>query len=116
MPNGMTKKLLKIKPRAETRIAPISLTRWHSGVILKNYGRRTLVARRPDSENPHQSGSELGGQIAVDLKADTDFDECRCGPGHNLLHLVRSGSDPPAQLSISTYRRCVSCATARGMA
>jgi hypothetical protein len=35
MPNGMTKKLLKIKSRAETRIAPISSTRWHSGVILK---------------------------------------------------------------------------------
>jgi hypothetical protein len=28
---------------------------------------------------------ELGRQIAVDLKADADFDECRCGPGHDCF-------------------------------
>jgi hypothetical protein len=89
------------QPRWKTRIAsmsskPFTLRR----ELEKNYGRRTLKARRPDNENPNQPGSELGRQIAVDLEADADFDECRCGPGHDLLHLVRSGSEPPAQPSI----------------
>jgi hypothetical protein len=48
-------------------------------------------------ENLNQSGSELSRQIAVDLKADADFDECRCGPGHGLLHLVPRNGDPSAQ-------------------
>jgi hypothetical protein len=29
--------------------------------------------------------SELGRQIAVDLKADADLLKFRCGPGHGLL-------------------------------
>jgi hypothetical protein len=79
----MMEKTSENRPRWKTRIASISFTRWHSGADLKNYGRRTLKARRPDNENPNQSRSELGWQIAVDLETDADFDERRCGPGHD---------------------------------
>ena len=33
---------------------------------------------------------ELGRQIAVDLKADADFDERRSGPGHDCFLAVLS--------------------------
>ena len=44
-----------------------------------------MAVRRPIQRDRGERAmrSEFGRQIAVDLEADADFDEGRCGPGHD---------------------------------
>jgi hypothetical protein len=70
--------------------------------LLRQARRHRGAARLAKRKAPHEAGrsyrvtssirnglagSELGRQVTVDLKADTDFDKRRSGPGHDCSSL-----------------------------